>query len=140
MPTDPLIQLPGYALRRAAGAMMAELGDRLRPLGLKISDVAVLILLSDDGRRTSSEIGRILDVQRANMVPLLGRIERGGWIRREPIDRKSQALALTDAGRATLAQARTIIDCFESELMDRIPAEHRPHFLPALHALLGADS
>lgn len=137
MPTDPLMQLPGYALRRAAGAMMAELGSRLQPLGLKISDVAVLILLSGEQRLTSSEIGRVLDVQRANMVPLLGRIERRGWIRREPIDRKSQALSLTADGRATLAEARTIIDRFETELMDRIPPQHRPHFLPALHALLG---
>jgi DNA-binding MarR family transcriptional regulator len=71
------------------------------------------------------------------MVPLHTRIETTGLIRREPIDRKSQAIVLTEAGHRRLADVRRITAKFESDLLARIPAQHRPHFVPALQALLG---
>ena len=135
-PDDPLGQLPGYALRRAAQAMMAELSQRLAPLDLRISDASVLMLVAARRDMTSSEIGKALDIQRANMVPRLNRLEGAGLIRREPIDRKSQAIVLSDAGLARLEQVRAITTRFEDDLLARIPAQHRPHFVPALQALL----
>jgi DNA-binding MarR family transcriptional regulator len=134
---DPLSGLPGYALRRAANAMVAELSGRLAPISLRVSDASVLLLVGDRQDMTSSEIGKILDIQRANMVPLLNRLESMGLIRREPIDRKSQAIVLTEAGHERLKEARAIIQKFEKDLLARIPALHRPHFLPALQALIG---
>ena len=135
MPDDPLNALPGYALRRAANAMMAELTARLAPLDLRISDASVLMLIVNRMDMTSSDIGKILDIQRANMVPLLNRLEAAGLIARKPIDRKSQAIVLTPAGRERLIDTRTIVTRFEDDLLARIPGEHRPHFLPALRAL-----
>ena len=63
----------------------------------------------------------------------------GGYCRaieREPIDRKSQAIVLTEAGVARPAEVHTIKGRFETDLLARLPAEHRSHFLPALKALL----
>jgi len=134
---DPLAGLPGYVLRRAANAMMAELAERLGVVDLRISDATVLLLVADRADMTSSEIGKVLDIQRANMVPLLNRLESTGLIRREPIDRKSQAIVLTEAGRARLTDVRRITETFENDLLARIPAEHRDHFVPALQALIG---
>ena len=135
--SDPLSALPGYVLRRAANAMMAELAARLAPIGLRISDASVLLLVADRHDMTSSEIGKVLDIQRANMVPLLARLDTAGLISRQPIDRKSQAIVLTEAGEARLLEVRGITDRFESDLLGRIPAEHRAHFVPALQALIG---
>ncbi len=132
---DPLPGFPGYALRRAANATGAELAARLAPLGLRQADVSVLILIDENQRVTASAIGRELDIQRANMVPLLKRLEDAGLIGREPIDGKSQGLALTPAGRGKLAEARALVETFEAELLRRIPPEHRDHLLPALEAL-----
>lgn len=128
--------LPGYLLRRAAHVMMGELSARLQPIGLKISEASVLLLI--DGRQdmTSSEIGRLLDIQRANMVPLLTRLEAGGLICREPLDGKSQAILLTATGRERLDQVRQTTRAFEAELLGRIPGEHRDHLVPALRALI----
>lgn len=134
---DPLIALPGYALRRAANAMMTELSSRLAPLDLRIVDVSTLLLVDSRGELTSSDIGRVLDIQRANMVPLLYRLEEAGLIERVPINLKSQAIRLTRVGKVKLKDVRLIIDRFERDLLARIPAEHRDHFLPALQALLG---
>jgi DNA-binding MarR family transcriptional regulator len=132
---DPLTGLPGYALRRAANAMMAELAKRLADLDLRISEASVLQILADRTDLTSSDIGKILDIQRANMVPLLGRLEAAALIRRQPIDRKSQAVVLTELGQARLSDVHRVTAQFEGDLMARIPARHREHFLPALQAL-----
>ena len=132
---DPLPSLPGYALRRAANATAAELAGRLTDLGLRQSDVSVLILIAENPGVTASAIGRALDIQRANMVPLLNRLEELGLIEREPIDRKSRGLALTADGQERLAAARKVVEDFEADLIRRVPAEHRPHLLPALEAL-----
>jgi DNA-binding MarR family transcriptional regulator len=130
---DPLPKLPGYALRRAANATAAELSARLAVTGLRQSDVSVLMLVDANPGVTASAIGRQLDIQRANMVPLLKRLE--GLIDRVPIDGKSQGLELTDAGRARLGEARRVVETFEAELLARVPVEHRAHLLPALEAL-----
>jgi DNA-binding MarR family transcriptional regulator len=130
---DPLPSLPGYALRRAANATAAELSARLAETGLRQSDVSVLMLIAANPGVTASAIGRQLDIQRANMVPLLKRLE--GLIDRVPIDGKSQGLELTEAGTARLAEARKVVERFEAELVARVPPEHRDHLLPALEAL-----
>jgi DNA-binding MarR family transcriptional regulator len=132
---DPLVSFPGYALRRAAHATAAELAGRLAPLGLRQSDVSLLMLVEANPGTTSSALGRELDIQRANMVPILKRLEDAGLIERAPIDGKSQGLALTGDGRARLADGRKVIERFERELIGRVPAEHRAHLLPALNAI-----
>ena len=132
---DPLPSFPGYALRRAANATAAELSARLAELGLRQSDVSVLILIAENPGVTASAIGRALDIQRANMVPLLNRLEDALLIERAPIDRKSLGLDLTEPGRELLARARQVVESFEAELLARVPPEHRPHLLPALEAL-----
>lgn len=132
---DPLGDLPGYALRRAANAMMSELATRLAAIDLRISDASVLMLIGARKDMTSSDLGRLLDIQRANMVPLLNRLEAAGLIAREALDRKSMAIVPTDAGKEKLRQVRRITNQFEKDLMLRVPEEHREHLMPALNAL-----
>ena len=132
---DPLTRHSGYSLRRAAHATAARLSARLAEIGLKQVDASLLLLLADNPDVTASALGRQLDIQRANMVPLLKRMEDARLIARNPIDGKSQGLVLTDHGATVLKQARRIIETFETELLARVPAEHRDHLLPALDAL-----
>ena len=133
---DPLATLPGYLLRKAANAMMGELAALLAPLELRIIDASVLLLVTDRSDLTSSDIGKALDIQRANMVPVLARLEAAGLIRRQPLDRKSQAILLTATGRSWLREVEQVTQAFEAGLLARIPAAHREHFVPALRALI----
>lgn len=132
---DPLTSYPGYALRRAANATAAELAARLASHELRQSDASVLMLIEANPGTTASALGRQLDIQRANMVPLLKGLETAGLVRREAIDGKSVGLELTAAGAERLAEARAVIEAFEAELIARVPAEHRAHLLPALDAI-----
>lgn len=132
---DPLLSYPGYCLRRANNAMMAELGSRLAPLEMRQTDASALILIGANPGVTASALGRRIDIQRANMVPLLNRLEEAGLIIRAPIDGKSQGLELTKEGREKLAAVVAVIEEFERELLERVPPEHRDHLLPALQTL-----
>ncbi|MBA4089208.1 MULTISPECIES: MarR family winged helix-turn-helix transcriptional regulator [Sphingomonadaceae] len=132
---DPLAHLPGYALRRAAHVMMDDLSTRLQAIDLKLSEASVLLLIDGRDDITSSEIGRVLDIQRANMVPLLNRLDAQRLIRRRPLDRKSMAIMLTEEGQERLVRAKAITEAFEADLLARIPRQHRDHFVPALNAL-----
>ena len=83
---DPLQNSPGYSLRRASIKMMGELTGRLAALDLRMADATVLMLIEANPAITASRIGRALDIQRANMVPLLKRMEEAGLVDRAPID------------------------------------------------------
>jgi DNA-binding MarR family transcriptional regulator len=134
-----LYRLPGYLLRRAAQAWMGRLAERLSALDLRISDASALLLIGERKDMTSSEIGKNLDIKRANMVPLLGRLDARGLIVRAPIDRKSQAVVLTRAGRDYLNKVRVITSGLEQDLLAAIPDPHRDHFIPSMRALLEID-
>lgn len=137
---DMLARFPGYSLRRAANASGAELSCRLAELGLRQAEASVLLVVGTNRDITASALGRQLDIQRANMVPLLKLLEAGGLIQRRAIDGKSQGLTLTSKGSKLRDQALAVIERFEDELLARVPAEHRKHLLPALDALWQDES
>lgn len=132
---DPLVDLPGYALRRAAAATMSRFVTAIEPLGLKFSELSALLLVEANRAITASQLGRMLDIQRANMVPLISRLVDQGLIERRPLDGKSHSLHLTPAGADKVAEGKALITAFETDLVARVPEPHRAHFKPALDAL-----
>ena len=115
--------------------MMGEFAQRLAPLSLRFADSSAMMMIAANPGITASALGRMLDIQRANMVPLLNRLASKGLIEKVPLDGKSMAIVLSAAGRDKLAEVRAITERFESDLLRRIPAAHRSHFVPALNAL-----
>ena len=134
---DPLLELTGYVLQRAASANMTQLTERLAPLKLRPADVALLLLVADRPGLTQSELGRHLDIQRANMVPLVARLEERGVLSRKQVDGRSQGLMLTRSGLALVEKVRQVVSTHEAALLDRVPKEMRPAVLPILMALWG---
>ena len=132
---DPLVGLAGYLLRRASAAAVAELNQRLAGLGLRHADVAMLMLVGASAGITQSAAGRVLDIQRANMVPFVARLEALGLLERRQMDRRSQALDLTRRGRMLLARARRVVSAHETALLKRVPERLRPMVFPVLKAL-----
>jgi len=137
---DPLAKLCGYLLQRASAAALADLNRRLAPLGLRHAGVAMLMLIEARPGITQSQAGRILDIQRANMVPFVARLETLGVIRRKRVDGRSQALELTSRGRVLLERARRVVQAHEGTLLGRVPEELRPVVLPVLMALWSPEA
>ncbi len=132
---DPLVTLCGYLLQRASSAALAGLNERLAPLGLRHAGVAMLMLIEARPGITQSQAGRILEIQRANMVPFVARLEGLGAIRRRQVDGRSQALELTARGRMLLERARRVVAAHEAQLLERVPEKLRPMVAPVLMAL-----
>lgn len=129
------VNSPGYSLRRASNAMTADLVQRLAKHDIRLVDATVLLLIGDNPNITASAVGRALDIQRANMVPLLKRLEDAGFVERSPIDGKSQGLSLTETGQVQFEAVRKTVLRFEDELTQRVPENLRPYLLPVLDSL-----
>ena len=132
---DPLKPLPGYALRRASSAMLADLSARLAPLDLRTTEASILVLIEANDGIKQSELCKILDIQRANMTPIIARLEARLLITRTAVDGRSQGLTLSISGQNVVLQIKDAMTAHEAYLVARIPAEHLGHFLPALSAL-----
>lgn len=132
---DPLKDLPGYALRRASTTVMAKLAERLSALDLRPSEASVLLIIDSNPGVTQSQIGRLLDIARANMAPLTARLAARDLIVRESAGGRSHGLTLSASGRRLTQKAQRIVAELEAELMERIPAAQRAAFLRMLKTL-----
>ena len=134
---EPLLRLTGYVLRRASTATLAELTQRLAPLDLRPTDVALLVLLDAAPQVSHSEAAETLGLRRPNLVPIVAGLERRGLLDRKRIDFRSEGLVLTEKGRTLLGKALPVITLHEGQLIERVPEKLRPMVLPILMALWG---
>jgi DNA-binding MarR family transcriptional regulator len=132
---DPLLSLTGYVLRRASIASQTKLGQRLVPLELRPYEATLLLLVESSPGITQSEAGRLLAIQRANMVPVVARLAARGLIQRKPVDGRSQGLWVTRAGQSLMQKVHRIVATDEAALMRRVPEAMQPMVLPILLAL-----
>ena len=103
-----LVQL-GFHLARV-------FGERLEPLGLEQRQAGMLARLAENDGRSQQAIAELLGVNPTRMVFLTDELERLGLVerRRNPADRRSHALYLTEAGTAMLARVREVTRAHEA--------------------------
>ncbi|MBB3945290.1 DNA-binding MarR family transcriptional regulator [Rhizobium skierniewicense] len=130
--TNPLDDHLGYQLRRASSSLMGVLAQRLAQIDLTPSEASVMILIAGNDRIIQSEIGRILGIQRANMVPLTASLERRHLIEREHIGGKSFGLTVTADGRRAAAEAEQVMLEHEREFFGALPSRSRKLLLDLL--------
>jgi DNA-binding MarR family transcriptional regulator len=133
---DPMSDYPGYLLRRASALGMARLAKHLKTLHLNPTDATVLNVIDANPNSKQSEIGRMLDIARANMAPLISRLAERDLIERQPVDGRSHGLVLSRAGRALIPRIKSAFAEHEQALMKAIPASQRRAFVAALRAML----
>ena len=97
---SPLDDLLGYRLRRASMATMADTLAVLRPMGLSVGEASFLILVGANPGCRQSDVGRALEIKRANLTPLVARMKGRGLVEDAPIDGRSRSLTLTKEGKA----------------------------------------
>jgi DNA-binding MarR family transcriptional regulator len=112
----------GYRLRRAQVSVFQRFLATFEELKLRPADYSVLVLIADNPGRKQTEIAEVLGIKRANFVTLAHGLEERGLIERRPAaeDKRANALHLSQAGKAFLAQARARHDAMESDLIERL--------------------
>lgn len=99
---------PTFWVNHASRLIMRAFEQALRPLGLGMAYLPVVIALEDKGPLTQKTLAAISRIEQPTMAALLARMERDGIITRAPSakDRRSADIALTEAGRQALPEAR----------------------------------
>src|SRR5690606_18366997 len=115
----------GYALRRAQLAVFADIIDALAEFDLSPAKFSVLSVIHENPGARPSEVGRALDIQKTNFVPLLDALEQRGLVARSPAaeDRRALELHLTPEGRALLLRAARAQARHEARLVARLGGE-----------------
>jgi DNA-binding MarR family transcriptional regulator len=135
--TAPLRELIGYALRRAQGAVYADLNESLSTLELRPLQYTLLLMVAENPGASQSGVCDALGIQKANCVPTMGELERRGFIirRKSTTDARSYELHLTAKGRRLLTRAGEVQSRHESRLIERIGVEGREQLLVLLGKL-----
>jgi DNA-binding MarR family transcriptional regulator len=135
---DPVAARLGYMLRRASAAMMAGLGTGLAEIGLRPVEGTVLILVGANPGCIQSDVGRMLGIKRANMVPLIATLAGRGLVEKSPVDGRSLALFLTASGEALRAQVDAIMDAHEVRFERLLAGKDVVQLREALHVIAEA--
>ena len=124
----------GFHIRLAHGAVYRHFTETFAELDLTQKQVSALWLVSDHPGISQVELGRRLRMDRATTMTIVNRLQRRDFVRRErsPEDGRKQALYVTDAGAAALAQAKHAVEAHE----DWLKARFTPHETEKLVELL----
>jgi DNA-binding MarR family transcriptional regulator len=127
-----LLQPPEMALSRRLGFLLtkahhkfrAAADETLAPHGIEIRHFAALTALAD-GVPSQRELADRLRVSTPVVVEIVDALEAAGMLerRRDPEDRRSNALVVTDAGRTMLATATEELLAATRTLVEPIGAE-----------------
>ena len=115
-------------------------GERLKPLGLEQRHAGMLVRLAQNNGRSQQAIAELMGVNPTRMVFLTDELEKLGLVerRRNPADRRSHALYLTEAGTAMLARVREVTRAHEAAITASLSGAERDQ-LTALLRRLAAD-
>lgn len=117
---DPAASDQGFALVLVQlGFHLARTyGEALAPLGLEQRHAGMLVRLAASEGKSQQALGELLGLNATRMVFLVDELEQRGLVerRRNPADRRSHALYLTDLGRDTLREVRRVTAAHEGQL------------------------
>ena len=110
-----LTRLMGYAASRAAIELRKDFTRDLGPLGLKVLDYSILVLVAANREVNQKQLGAALDVSAPNMAITLDRLVERGWVERvrSTQDRRAMLIHLTPAGRELVQRAEAIAATME---------------------------
>ncbi len=124
----------GYNLRRAHGVQRQRFNSVFAPYRIRPVQLAILGLIYERTRLKQADLGRALDIKRANIVTLLDELEQRNLIVRRPerTDRRSRALELTPAGKRLTAELLDLHTRLEQSAVEHLGQRDRDQLLRLL--------
>ena len=129
------------------GFLLVQLGfhiartfkERLAPLGLEPRHFGMLTRLAANEGKSQQAIGELIGLNPTRMVFLVDELEQRGLVerRRNPADRRSYALYLTEPGRAKLREAQQAGSGHDHQLGASLTGAQRKQLTALLRRLAG---
>jgi DNA-binding MarR family transcriptional regulator len=134
---DLLLSLIGYNCKRAYLSIMPLFAERMAQYELRTVEFSVLSLLRANPNITQKRLSQAISVSPPNLAILLDRLEERGLLvrRRNPLDKRSQALALTSAGSRLCARAEKTASELEQDATAMLSSAERGQLLVLLQKI-----
>jgi DNA-binding MarR family transcriptional regulator len=115
----------GLRIRLAHGAVYRHFAETFADLDLTQKQVSALWLVHDNPGISQIDLGGRLRMDRATTMTIVNRLQERAYARRErsTSDARKQALYVTDAGAAALAEAKRCIGEHEAWLKSRFTTD-----------------
>lgn len=129
-----LDDLMGYNLRLAHGVQKQRFATVFGPHGIRPLTLSVLGAIYDTPGITQAELGRMLNIKRANMVPVMAELQGRGLIARRTSDKDLRGLKvkLTPAGAKFTAKLLELHRRLEDDLCAAFGLRERDQLLQLL--------
>jgi DNA-binding MarR family transcriptional regulator len=126
-----------FLLVQLGAHLAGRFADALAPTGLEPRHVGLLRLLSEREGMSQQALGDLLGLNATRVVFLVDDMEQRGLVqrRRNPNDRRSHALHLTQPGKHALARARRLGEQQDAEVVASLPTADRKELLRVLRSL-----
>jgi DNA-binding MarR family transcriptional regulator len=96
----------GYRSRRLARAVTRLYNDRLRPLGLNLTEMNLLAAIAAQGSVQPAKLGRAMELEKSTLSRNSSRLVERGWVEvRDHPDGRGVLLAVTARGNEMLLRA-----------------------------------
>ncbi len=136
-----LTTLAGYHLRRASNAFGDDFKRVLAGTGMRRALFAILSVVEANPGINQGATGRVLGIQRANMVALINELVDRGWVDRnvDAGNRRAFALTIGRAGSAKLAECHARIREHEEQMLSGLDAPDRRRLIELLAKIEAKD-
>ena len=133
-----LPELIGYNLRRAQVNIFADFARTMAGVQITPGQFGVLSLIGANPGLTQSALARAVGIERSTMVAVIDSLQARGLVERRPspVDRRSNALILTDAGRALLDKLIPLVRGHERRLAAKLSADDKDRLIALLIKLI----
>lgn len=132
-----LAELVGYHLRRASGRFGSDFARTMEETGVRQVTFGILSIIAANAGVNQGAVGRILGIQRANMVALINELVDRGLVARtvSPSDRRAFELSLTDPGHALVTRCKVEIDKHERRMLSALTPDERAALIELLQRI-----
>ena len=130
--------LVGYAASRAGLEMRKVFARHMEPLGLRVPEFSILMLVAANDEVNQKQLGQALDISPPNLAVTLDRMAEQGWIERvrSTRDRRAQHIHLTEAGRALAERSRRISATMEEPALAVLSRAERALLIELLRKIV----
>ena len=126
-------------LRRAARVVTAAYDESFRPLGLKATQVIVLVSIAKTGSPTINALSARMGMDRTTMTRNLKPLERGGYLRvGVGKDKRVRVVELTTKGQGLLQKAYPLWKKRQAALVKNVGAKDCVDLFTKIDHLIGA--
>jgi DNA-binding MarR family transcriptional regulator len=132
-----LLSLVGYNCRRAYLNILPLFAERMGQYELRTVDFSVLSLLKANPNIVQKRLAQAINVSPPNLGILLDRLEERGLLMRQrnPLDKRSQTLALTPEGSRLCAKAEKTASELEVDATAMLTTAEREQLLGLLQKI-----